>query len=292
MSLCNICPKNCNANRCDKVGFCGADKNIRVAKAYLHEWEEPFISGTNGSGTVFFSHCNLKCVFCQNYKISAQGFGKNLSQDELYVTFKNLEQQGAHNINLVTPSHYVPYILPVLQKFKQNSNLPIVYNCGGYEKVETLKMLDGLVDVYLPDMKYVDSRISQKYSNAGDYFEVNTKAVLEMKRQCPRDVFDNDLLKKGVAIRHLVMPNLVDQSKKILDWICDNLGKDTLVSLMAQYQPFYRASEFDEINRKITAREYNRVLDYADQLEMTNILCQEMASSNEKYVPAFDLQGI
>lgn len=292
MSLCNICPKNCNANRDDKVGFCGADKNIRVAKAYLHEWEEPFISGTNGSGTVFFSHCNLKCVFCQNYKISAQGFGKNLSQDELYVIFKNLEQQGAHNINLVTPSHYVPYIVPVLKKFKQNSNLPIVYNCGGYEKVETLKMLDGLVDVYLPDMKYVDSRISQKYSHAGDYFEVNAKAVLEMKRQCPKDVFDNDLLKKGVAIRHLVMPNLVDQSKKILDWICDNLGKDTLVSLMAQYQPFYRASEFDEINRKITAREYNRVLDYADQLEMTNILCQEMASSNEKYVPSFDLQGI
>ena len=190
MSLCNVCPKNCNSNRNDNVGFCGASKNIKVAKAYLHEWEEPFISGTKGSGTVFFSHCNLKCVFCQNYKISAEGFGKNLSQDELYGVFKNLEQQGAHNINLVTPSHYAPYILPVLQKFKQNSNLPIVYNCGGYEKVETLKMLDGIVDVYLPDMKYVDSRISQKYSHASDYFEVNIKAVLEMKRQQPQDIFD------------------------------------------------------------------------------------------------------
>ncbi len=292
MSLCNICPKNCNVNRNDKTGFCGADKNIKVAKAYLHMWEEPFISGTKGSGTVFFSHCNLKCVFCQNYKISAEGFGKNVSQDELYAVFKNLEQQGAHNVNLVTPSHYVPYILPVLQKFKQNSNLPIVYNCGGYEKTQTLKMLDGLVDVYLPDMKYVDSRISQKYSHASDYFDVNTKALLEMKRQCPQDLFDGDLLKKGVVIRHLVMPNLVDQSKKILDWVCANLGKDTLVSLMAQYQPFYRAGEFSEINRKITAREYNRVLDYADQLEMTNILCQEMTSSNEKYVPSFDLQGV
>ena len=292
MSLCNLCPKNCNANRTDKVGFCGANKNIKVAKAYLHEWEEPFISGTNGSGTVFFSHCNLKCVFCQNYKISAEGFGKNLSQDELDGVFKNLEQQGAHNVNLVTPTHYVPYILPVLQKFKQNSNLPIVYNCGGYEKVETLKMLDGLVDVYLPDMKYVDSRISQKYSHASDYFDVNTQAVLEMKRQQPQDIFEGDLLKKGVVIRHLVMPNLVDQSKKILDWVCNNLGKNTLVSLMAQYQPFYRACEFDEINRKITEREYNRVLDYADQLEMTNILCQERASSNEKYVPSFDLQGV
>ncbi|MBR2371566.1 MAG: radical SAM protein [Clostridia bacterium] len=292
MSLCNLCPKNCNVNRNDNVGFCGANKNIKVAKAYLHEWEEPFISGTNGSGTVFFSHCNLKCVFCQNYKISAEGFGKNLSQDELYGVFKNLEQQGAHNVNLVTPTHYVPYILPVLQKFKQNSNLPIVYNCGGYEKVETLKMLDGLVDVYLPDMKYVDSRISQKYSHASDYFDVNTKAVLEMKRQQPQDIFEGDLLKKGVVIRHLVMPNLVDQSKKILDWVCNNLGKNTLVSLMAQYQPFYRACEFDEINRKITEREYNRVLDYADQLEMTNILCQERASSNEKYVPSFDLQGV
>ena len=292
MSLCNLCPKNCNANRTDKVGFCGANKNIKVAKAYLHEWEEPFISGTNGSGTVFFSHCNLKCVFCQNYKISAEGFGKNLSQDELYGVFKNFEQQGAHNVNLVTPTHYVPYILPVLQKFKQNSNLPIVYNCGGYEKVETLKMLDGLVDVYLPDMKYVDSRISQKYSHASDYFDVNTQAVLEMKRQQPQDIFEGDLIKKGVVVRHLVMPNLVDQSKKILDWVCNNLGKNTLVSLMAQYQPFYRACEFDEINRKITEREYNRVLDYADQLEMTNILCQERASSNEKYVPSFDLQGV
>ena len=292
MSLCNICPKNCSVNRNDKVGFCGADKNIRVAKAYLHEWEEPFISGINGSGTVFFSHCNLKCVFCQNYKISAEGFGKNLSQDELYGVFKNLEQQGAHNINLVTPSHYVPYILPVLQKFKQNSNLPIVYNCGGYEKVETLKMLDGIVDVYLPDMKYVDNRISQKYSHASDYFEVNTKALLEMKRQQPQDLFNGDLLTKGVVVRHLVMPNLVDQSKKILDWVCNNLGKNTLVSLMAQYQPFYRANEFGEINRKITEREYSRVLDYADQLEMENILCQEMTSSNEKYVPSFDLQGV
>ena len=292
MSLCNLCPKNCNANRTDKVGFCGANKNIKVAKAYLHEWEEPFISGTNGSGTVFFSHCNLKCVFCQNYKISAEGFGKNLSQDELYGVFKNLEQQGAHNVNLVTPTHYVPYILPVLQKFKQNSSLPIVYNCGGYEKVETLKMLDGLVDVYLPDMKYVDSRISQKYSHVSDYFDVNTQAVLEMKRQQPQDLFDGDLLTKGVVVRHLVMPNLVDQSKKILDWICNNLGKNTLVSLMAQYQPFYRANEFGEINRKITEREYSRVLDYADQLEMENILCQEMTSSNEKYVPSFDLQGV
>ncbi|MBE5748840.1 MAG: radical SAM protein [Clostridiales bacterium] len=292
MSLCNVCPKNCNSNRNDNVGFCGASKNIKVAKAYLHEWEEPFISGTKGSGTVFFSHCNLKCVFCQNYKISAEGFGKNLSQDELYGVFKNLEQQGAHNINLVTPSHYVPYILPVLQKFKQNSNLPIVYNCGGYEKVETLKMLDGLVDVYLPDMKYVDSRISQKYSHTSDYFDVNTQAVLEMKRQQPQDLFDGDLLTKGVVVRHLVMPNLVDQSKKILDWICNNLGKNTLVSLMAQYQPFYRANEFGEINRKITEREYSRVLDYADQLEMENILCQEMTSSNEKYVPSFDLQGV
>ena len=145
MSLCNACPRNCNVDRQNAVGFCGADQNIKVAKAYLHEWEEPFISGKSGSGTVFFSHCNLKCVFCQNYKISAEGFGKNLSQDELYVVFKNLEQQGAHNINLVTPSHYVPYILPVLQKFRQNSNLPIVYNCGGYESVEALKLLENKI---------------------------------------------------------------------------------------------------------------------------------------------------
>lgn len=292
MSLCNSCPRNCKVDRQTSVGFCGANENIRVAKAYLHEWEEPFVSGKNGSGTVFFSHCNLKCVFCQNYKISAQGFGKDLSQDDLYGIFKNLEQQGAHNINLVTASHFVPQILPVLKKFKQHSNLPIVYNCGGYESVQTLKMLEGLVDVYLPDMKYVDSRISLKYSNVADYFEKNTLAVKEMKRQQPQDIFEDGLLKRGLAIRHLVMPNLADQSIKILNWIFDNLGDDTLVSLMAQYQPFYRAVEFKEIDRKITAREYNRVLEYAEQKGFKNILCQERDSSDEKYVPDFDLQGV
>ena len=292
MSLCNSCPRNCKIDRQSSVGFCGANENIRVAKAYLHEWEEPFVSGKNGSGTVFFSHCNLKCVFCQNYKISAQGFGKDLSQDELYGVFKNLEQQGAHNINLVTPSHFVPQILPVLEKFKASSNLPIVYNCGGYESVETLKRLEGLVDVYLPDMKYVDSRISQKYSHVADYFEKNTLAVKEMKRQQPQDIFEDGLLKRGLTIRHLVMPNLADQSIKILNWIFENLGDDTLVSLMAQYQPFYRAVEFKEIDRKITAREYNRVLDYAEQKGFKNILCQESSSSDEKYVPSFDLQGV
>lgn len=292
MSLCNACPRNCNADRKTKTGFCGADQNIKVAKAYLHEWEEPFISGSKGSGTVFFSHCNLKCVFCQNFKISAEGFGKNLSQDELYDVFVSLEQKGANNINLVTASHFVPYILPVLKKFKTNSNLPVIYNCGGYESVDTLKMLDGIVDVYLPDMKYVDSRISAKYSHAPDYFEKNVLAVKEMKRQQPKDVFCDGLIKKGVVIRHLVMPNLVDQSRKVLDWIADNLGTDTFVSLMAQYQPFYRACEFDEINRKITEREYNRVLQYAEQKGFENILCQEMTSSDEKYVPSFDLQGV
>ena len=292
MSLCNACPRNCNVDRQTAVGFCGANENIKVAKAYLHEWEEPFISGQKGSGTVFFSHCNLKCVFCQNYKISAQGFGKYVSQDELYAIFKNLEKQGANNINLVTPSHFVSQIVPVLKKFKADSNLPVVYNCGGYESIDTLKMLEGLVDVYLPDMKYVDSRISSKYSHVADYFEKNILAVKEMKRQQPKDIFVDGLLKKGLAIRHLVMPNLVDQSKKILDWIGDNLGLDTLISLMSQYQPFYRAGEFKEIDRKITAREYCRVIEYAEQKGFKNILCQESSSSDEKYVPSFDLEGV
>ena len=186
----------------------------------------------------------------------------------------------------------MPQILPVLEKFKASSNLPIVYNCGGYESVDTLKMLDGIVDVYLPDMKYVDSRISLKYSHVADYFEKNVLAIKEMKRQQPQDIFVDGLLKKGLAIRHLVMPNLVDQSKKIIDWIADNIGVDTLVSLMAQYQPFYRTAEFKEIDRKITSREYDRVVEYAEQKGFENILCQESSSSDEKYVPSFDLQGV
>jgi len=292
MNLCNVCPRACNVDRQKTVGFCGADQNIKVAKAYLHQWEEPFISGKNGSGTVFFSHCNLKCVFCQNHKISAEGFGKNISQEQLLDVFLRLENLGAENINLVTPSHFVLQIVRVLEKFKVKSKLPVVFNCGGYEEVDTLKMLEGLVDVYLPDMKYVDSRISLKYSHVADYFEKNTLAVLEMKRQQPYDIFEGDMLKRGLTIRHLVMPNLGDQTRKVFDWIEKNLGLDTHVSLMAQYQPFYRADEFEEINRKITPREYLRAVQYAEQKGFSNVLYQEMSSSDEKYVPSFDLQGV
>ena len=258
----------------------------------LHMWEEPYISGTNGSGTIFFSHCNLKCVFCQNYEISHLGKGIEISSDNFYDIMKGLEQKGAHNINLVTPTHFWDYVLPALEKFKKTSDLPVVCNTGGYESVDTLKKAEGLVDVYLPDIKYFDERISMKYSAAENYFSIASAALFEMKRQQPNDVFFDGLLKKGVSVRHLVLPTLVDQTVKILRFLAENFGSKILLSLMSQYQPFYRAGEFKEINRKITQREYDRVLYAVEELGFENVLVQNFDSADEKYVPLFDFEGL
>ena len=290
--FCKMCPRGCRIDRtCDK-GFCGAGDKIKAAKAMLHMWEEPYISGTNGSGTIFFSHCNLKCVFCQNYEISHLGKGIEISSDNLYDIMKGLEQKGAHNINLVTPTHFWDYILPALEKFKKTSVLPVVCNTGGYEAVETLKKAEGLVDAYLPDIKYFDERISMKYSAAENYFSIASAALFEMKRQQPNDVFFDGLLKKGVSVRHLVLPTLVDQTVKILRFLAENFGGKILLSLMSQYQPFYRAGEFKEINRKITQREYDRVLYAVEELGFENVLVQNFDSADEKYVPLFDFEGL
>lgn len=292
MSGCTLCPRKCGTDRSVSVGFCGADDGIKIARAALHFWEEPFISGKGGSGTVFFSHCNLKCVFCQNYQISAEGFGKRVSADRFFEILADLAEQGAENINLVSPTHYAAAVAPILQKFKARYNLPVVYNCGGYEEVETLKMLEGIVDVYLPDIKYFDSRVSAKYSCADDYFQKASKAVAEMRRQRQKDIFEGGMMKSGVAVRHLILPTLADQSIKILDWVRQNLGADTFVSLMAQYSPFYLAHNYPEIDRKITAREYERVLYAAEEMGFKNLLAQELCSADEKFVPSFDLQGV
>lgn len=289
---CFCCPRACGADRAVTVGFCGAGEKIKVAKAYLHKWEEPFISGKNGSGTVFFSHCNLKCVYCQNYEISALGRGKEISAATLADIMFRLEEQGAENINLVTPTHYVLQIIPALEKYKAKGKLPVVYNSGGYESVETLQKLRGLVDVYLPDMKYADAFVSERFSKARDYGEVNLAAVKEMRAQQPLDVFEGGLMKKGLAIRHLVLPTLVDQSIKILDRIVSCFGADTYVSIMSQYTPCHKAAEYPQINRPITKREYQRVLDHATSLGMTNVLMQEEGAVGESFVPSFDLEGI
>ena len=292
MSQCSLCPRQCKADRETTTGFCGGGNEIKVARAALHYWEEPCISGLNGSGTVFFSGCTLKCCFCQNFKISAENFGKNISTKRLAEIFLELQEQKAENINLVNPTHYVPLIIEALDMVKDKLNIPVVYNSGGYESIETLKMLDGYVDIYLPDLKYKDNIISKKYSKATDYFEVATKAIKYMYKQVGELKYSGNMLKKGVVIRHLVLPNNRNDSIAVLDWIADNFDKDKiLISLMSQFTPFYKCSEHPEINRRISTFEYNRVLEHAQKLGLKGFM-QEKSSAKEEYTPDFDLSGI
>ena len=290
MFICNQCPRRCGADRDIKTGVCGVNTGYKVARAALHYWEEPCISGENGSGTVFFSGCSLKCVYCQNYKVSSECYGKEITKDRLIEIFKELEAQGANNINLVNPTHYAVQLASTLSKYKPS--VPVVYNTGGYDSVESLKLLDGLVDIYLTDMKYVSPSVSLKYSKAADYFDVCSAAVREMKRQQGTDVFENGLMKKGLIIRHLVLPGNVSQAMRTLDWIKDNLPIDTVVSLMGQYMPCAKAAEYPTINRKLSEKEYNVVLDYAEKLGFENVYIQELDSSSEEFVPDFDLSGV
>lgn len=289
---CTLCPRKCAADRYSGKGFCGCGVAIRAAKAYLHMWEEPCISGTNGSGTVFFSGCCLKCCFCQNFEISSGGFGKEISTERLAEIFLELQEKGAHNINLVSPTPYVPQIIEALEMSMGKLSVPIVYNTGGYENVETLKMLEGYVDVYLPDFKYFDNVLAEKYSSAKNYFETVTAALKEMYRQVGACKIENGLIKKGVIIRHLALPSHRMDSVKVLEWISENLPKDEiLISLMSQYTPFYKSSEHKEISRKISTFEYNFVLDKAAELGLDGFM-QERSSAVKDYTPDFDLNGI
>ena len=289
--VCNICPRKCNIDRSKKAGFCGMTDKIRIARAELHFWEEPCISGEKGSGTIFFSGCPLKCVYCQNSDISSGGFGKEISVERLAEIFRELEEKGAHNINLVTPTHYSEQILKAFKIYRPN--IPVVYNCSGYESVETLKKFEGIVDIYLTDIKYFDSDVSEKYSKASDYFEVTSQAVKEMIKQQPENVFDeNGIMKKGVIIRHLVLPLNLTQTRKIFQWIKDELGTDVIISLMSQYIPLGKACEHKEINRKLTTREYEKALDLFDDFGFENGFMQELSSSKEYYIPPFNLEGV
>ena len=290
---CTLCPRQCGIDRYNRTGFCGEKAVIRAAKAYLHMWEEPCISGTNGSGTVFFSGCCLKCKFCQNYKISCEGQGKEISIDRLAEIFLELQEKGAHNINLVSPTQFVPQIIEALDLCSGKLNIPIVYNTGGYERVETLKILEGYVDIYLPDFKYYDNELAKKYSSAENYFEVVTAALKEMYRQVGRYKLDeNGIMQSGLVIRHLTLPTHRHDSVKVLEWIAENLPKDEiLISLMSQYTPFYRSDEFKELSRRISTFEYNFVLDKAQELGLDGFM-QEKSSAKEEYTPDFDFVGI
>lgn len=290
LNQCRLCPRECNVNRLTgEVGYCGASDKLMVSRAALHFWEEPCVSGENGSGTVFFSNCNLKCVFCQNHCISQENLGVEISIERLSEIFLELEGNGANNINLVTPTHYVPQIIEALKLSKANGlKIPILYNSNGYDSLDTLKALDGYIDVYLPDLKYYNSKYSLKYSMAKDYFEKASIAIEEMYRQVGKPVFDeNGIIKKGVIIRHLMLPGLLFDSKKILDYIHKTFGNNVYISLMNQYTPMFKASNYPEINRKLNEKHYDSIIDYALDLGIKNAFIQENGTSSEEFIPDF-----
>lgn len=285
-----MCPRKCGINRDNAVGFCGVTNTVKIARAGLHYWEEPIISGKEGSGTIFFSGCNLKCVYCQNYDISSQAFGKEISVERLAEIFKELEDKGANNINLVTPSHYVDQIISALKIYRPN--IPIVYNTSGYDSVETLKKLEGVVDIYLTDLKYCSSELSKKYSKAENYFDVATQAIKEMVRQQPHNEYKNNMLTKGVVIRHMVLPNNIQDSFNVLNWIKEELDGETLVSIMGQYTPYHNSEQYPEINRKLKPIEYKMVINHFLKIGLKNGFSQDLDSASEEYIPPFNLEGV
>ncbi|MCR4431572.1 MAG: radical SAM protein [Tepidanaerobacteraceae bacterium] len=295
LEKCNLCPRKCGVNRlAGEKGACGAASEALVAKAFPHRWEEPCISGEKGSGTVFFTCCNMKCIFCQNYRISQEGFGKAVSIDELAEIFLKLQQKGVHNINLVTPTIYTPQIIEAIKTARSAGlSIPIVWNSNAYENVETIKALGGLVDIYLPDLKYFDDALALKYSGSPNYFQTAAKAISEMSSQVGEPVFDeNGIIKRGLIIRHLILPGHKEDSKKILRWISRHLPKGVYISLMSQYMPYYKAKSHPEINRRLSAEEYNDVIRCFFEYGLENGFVQEEGAASDEYVPDFDLEGV
>ncbi len=277
------------------MGFCGVGstgRTVRLARAALHHWEEPCISGSRGSGAVFFSGCVMRCAYCQNYRISAEAAGRDISTERLSEIFLELQRQGAHNIDLVNPTHYVPEIIRALDMTRNRLNIPVVYNSGGYERVETLRALSGYVDIYLPDIKYFSDELARELSSAEGYFEAAMAAAEEMLRQVGKPQFDGDgLLKKGVIIRHLVLPYQYRDSAEVIKRVGERFGKDVLFSLMSQYTPFYKAKDIPRLNRRITTFEYRKALDAVYTAGLEGFM-QERSSAKEEYTPEFDLTGV
>ncbi len=286
---CNLCPRNCNIDRELKPGTCGVTNTLKIARASLHFWEEPCISGENGSGTIFFSGCPLKCVFCQNYDLSHKNNGKEISVEKLADIFLDLQDKNAHNINLVTPTHFVPQIISALKIAKESGlTIPIVYNSSGYESVDTLKLLDGYIDVYLPDFKYFSNSLAKKYSNVSNYFEFATNALQEMFRQVGEFSLDEaGIIKRGMIVRHLILPGLLDDSKDVISHVYDLFRDKIYISIMNQYTPLPHVSKYPEINRKVTNEEYDEVIDFALSLGIENAFIQEGDTAKESFIPDF-----
>ena len=290
LKQCKIGPHNCNVNRLNgKIGRCKCADKIKIALASVHNYEEPCISGINGSGTIFFSNCNMNCIYCQNYEISQLGKGKEISIKELADIFINQQEKGVNNINLVTPTMYAFQIIEAIKLAKKNGLIiPIIYNTNGYEKIETLKALQGYIDVYLPDLKYYSNKLSIKYSKVNNYFSVATEAIKEMYRQVGTPKFNEDgIIQRGIIIRHLVLPNHIQNSKNILKWIKENMPQDVYVSIMAQYFPTYKAKEDELLNRKLTKKEYKEIENFLYTLDLKNGYIQELGEHEEEYVPDF-----
>ena len=291
---CKLCPRNCNINRTEKIGFCGASEKIRVALVSLHKWEEPCLVGKNGAGTIFFSHCNLKCVYCQNFKISSEGYGKEISIERLAEIFLEQQKRGAANIELVTPTHYVPQICIAIDIAKLNGlKIPIVYNTNSYENLSTLDLLKNRVDIFLPDLKYFNDEIAKTFSNAPNYFNVATAAIKKMFELVGENKFDAaGTMTRGVIVRHLILPNFRRDSFKILDWLQKTFGDKIFISLMNQYTPLYRAYEYKKINRRLTTFEYDSVTNYALDVGIKNCYIQIGKTADEKFVPIFNGDGV
>ena len=306
---CRLCPRQCHVDRTQITGFCGCGDTLYAARAALHHWEEPCISGVRGSGTVFFSGCTLRCCFCQNYKISQEHFGKPVTVGQLADIFLRLQDQGAHNINLVTATQYLPWILPALDLVRNRLQIPVVYNCGGYERPEIVKALEDYVDIWLPDLKYFDRELSRRFSGAADYFETASRAIGQMIRQTGTPRFHTEpggtgqeiseapspcrIMERGVILRHMVLPGHRDDSIRLLHWIAEKLPKGRYyISLLSQYTPFYHSSDYPELNRRITSYEYQKVVEEALALGLDQGFMQEKSSAKEEYTPPFDLEGV
>lgn len=296
MENCTLCPRQCRVNRmAGETGYCGQSADIRIARAALHYWEEPCISGENGSGAVFFSGCNMRCVFCQNHDIAIGEWGRTISTERLTAIFLELQEKGAHNINLVTPSHYIPQIAYCLKRAKEMGlTIPIVYNTSGYETVSSLQLLEGLVDIYLPDCKYYSPGLSMSYSHAPDYFQVTRLALDEMLRQVGAPILEEKtgLMKKGIIVRHLLLPGEPKDSKKILRYLHTAYGNDIYVSIMNQYTPLSQVSEIPALSRKVTREEYEKILAFADAIGIEQGFFQEGETASESFIPPFDFEGV
>ena len=289
LKQCNLCPRRCSVNRYQEKGFCGANNRIKLAYYSLHMWEEPVISGDNGSGTIFFSHCNLRCLYCQNKKISIDGYGKYITNKRLGEIMLELQDRGAHNINLVTPTHYVPQISSVLKKIKNKElKIPVVYNTSSYENIGTLMVMKNLVDIYLADLKYYDDSLGEKYSSCSNYFEVATMAIDEMYRQVGKfELDDNGMMKKGLIVRVLILPGHVHDAKEIINYLYKTYGDDIYISIMNQYTPVNKC-KYDNLNRKVSEDEYEEVINYALTIGVNNAFIQEGDTAEESFIPKFD----